>query len=407
MGKTIALLASLDTKYEETIYAKNFIRSAGYQTLLIDVSTKTILEGKADISPVELLEHYGMTWEEFDPLNKADSIDIMSKATSKEIPALYEKGCFDGIISIGGGQNARMAATAMKSLPFGVPKLVASSLACGKRIMEQYVGSKDILVMHTVADISGLNSISKTVIHSACGAIMGMVDHAERVDPETGIKVVGATMLGITSKGIERALRQLDKQGYETVVFHANGVGGRCMEDLIKEKSIDVALDLTLHEITCEVIGGYCVGATNRLMAAVDTKTPMVVSIGALDMVDYYIDEQGNGLPDNIDERKKIYHNSSICHCKIFLSEVDPIVSTVAERLNKATAPVTLLLPTKGGCEAAAPGGPMYDPEVDAAMIKAFKEKVNSNVKVVTIDANINDVEFSEAIVREALLISE
>jgi len=267
MAKTIALIASLDTKREETLYAAELIRNSGYNSYVIDISTKDLLEGDADLSPKEILSRFGVSWEEFEPLGKASSIDIMSKALASVTPELYAEGRFDAVISIGGGQNAKMAATAMKTLPFGVPKIVASSLACGKRTMEQYVGDKDIMVMHTVADISGLNAITKTVIHSVCGAIMGMVQYGKVFTSGKDKKILGATMLGITSKGTERALQLLSKSGlFESVVFHANGVGGRCMENLIDEGRIDVVLDMTLHEITCEVIGGYCAGANNRLM---------------------------------------------------------------------------------------------------------------------------------------------
>ena len=171
MAKTIALIASLDTKKKETLYAASVIQKQGFSTYIIDISTKNLVDG-ADITPVEILKRYGIEWEDFDPLGKAASIDVMSKAAAFVLPQLYAEGKFDVVISIGGGQNAKMAAMAMKTLPFAVPKIVASSLACGSRTMEQYVGDKDIFVMHTVADISGLNSITKTVIQIVCSAAM-------------------------------------------------------------------------------------------------------------------------------------------------------------------------------------------------------------------------------------------
>ena len=331
----------------------------------------------------------------------------MSKAAAFVLPQLYAEGKFDVVISIGGGQNAKMAAMAMKTLPFAVPKIVASSLACGSRTMEQYVGDKDIFVMHTVADISGLNSITKTVIQSVCSAAMGLAEYAKTFPSEEGKKVLGATELGVTSKGTENALHMIEESGlFENVVFHANGVGGRCMENLMREGRIDVALDMTLHEITCETIGVYCVGANDRLMTAVEHKIPMVVVPGALDMVDYFINEQGEGLPDDIDQRKKVYHNSSICHCKIYKEEAEKIVDVVCSRLNQAVSPVTLVIPAKGCCEAAAPGGPMYDPEVDEVMVDAFKKKIGNNVKLVIVDANINEKAFSETVAHEVLLLA-
>ena len=251
----IALIASLDTKLQETLYAKHEIESCGGQGLIIDISTKTLVDAGAAVGPADILARYGMTWEEFGPLDKAQSIETMSNALTAVMPALYAEGLFDAVISIGGGQNARMAAAAMKSLPFGVPKIVASSLACGRRTMEQYVGDKDIMVVHTVADISGLNYTTKTVIHNVCHAALGMLQHQRQVTPDSR-KKIAATMLGITSKGVEGALRLLPDGTYEKTCFHANGVGGRCMEKLIEEGAFDLIADMTLHELTCEVLGG-------------------------------------------------------------------------------------------------------------------------------------------------------
>lgn len=403
--KTIAVIASLDTKLEETEYTTQILQNMGFGTYVIDISTKTLIEKKsADITPNEILEMYGISWKQFDEYDKGKSIDTMCKAIEQVVPQLYQKQLFDGVISIGGGQNARMAAYALKALPFGVPKVLASSLACGKRTMEQYVGCKDIFVMHTVADISGLNTITKTVIQNVCAAIGGLVTHTKTFEKAMTTKVIGTTMLGITSKGIERVKKDLEKEGYEVVVFHANGVGGRCMENLIQTDKLDVILDATLHEITCEILGGYCAGANNRLKIGVESKKPMIVVPGALDMVDFFVDEQGMGLPEDIDERKKVFHNSSICHCKIYPKEAQRLAETVAERLNQAKVPITIVIPTQGCCEAAAPGGAMYDPETDRVLVETFKDKIISPlVKVVIVEANINDEKFSEVVRDEVL----
>ncbi len=402
MKNRIALIASLDTKYQETMFAKEEVKRCGCQPVLIDISTKTLEERGADITPKEILEIYGMSWEEFDPLGKADSIETMCKALEKAVPIFYEQGRFDAVVSIGGGQNARMAAAAMKVLPFGIPKIVASSLACGKRTMEQYVGDKDVIVMHTVADISMLNYTTKTVIYNVCHAAAGMLQYQKEV-PADSRKKVAATMLGITSKGVEGTLRMLPDDQFEKTCFHANGVGGRCMENLIREGKFDLVLDMTLHEITGEVLGGYCTGAAGRLNAAIEKKVPMVVVPGALDMLDFFIDEDGNGLPPDIENRKKVYHNSSICHTKIYKDEAVQLAAVLAERLNQAQAPVTLVLPDGGCCEAAAKGGPMYDPEVDEAFIRTIKSLLKKEIKVVDVHGNINDSVCQKA-VTEALM---
>ncbi|ERF60601.1 PF06792 family protein [Treponema socranskii subsp. socranskii VPI DR56BR1116 = ATCC 35536] len=402
MRKKIALIASLDTKLNETLFAKKEIESCGCEGLIIDISAKTVLDAGAEVTPVEILKRYGMEWKDFDLLGKADRIETMSKALNAAVFDLYREGLFDAVISIGGGQNARMAAAAMKALPFGVPKIVASSLACGKRTMEQYVGDKDIMVVHTVADISGLNEITKTVIYNVCHAVIGMLEHRKPIEKDIR-KKVAATMLGITCRGTEGVLRRLPDDSFEKICFHANGTGGRCMESLIREGKFDLVLDMTLHEITCELFGGYCTGAPNRLTAAIENNIPMVVVPGALDMLDFFIDEDGKGLPDDIDSRKKVFHNASICHTKIRKNEALRLAQALADRLNRAEMPVTLVLPDGGFCEAAAVNGPMYDSEVDKTFIETIKSLLKKEIRVVDVHGNINDEAVQEVIAKELI----
>ncbi|WP_320128544.1 Tm-1-like ATP-binding domain-containing protein [uncultured Sphaerochaeta sp.] len=402
--KKIALMASLDTKLDETLYAKGIIERNGCQAVVVDISTKNILEGKSDIGPVEILQCAGISWQEFDSLDKANRIDTMAEAIIKFMPELYFHHGFDGIVSIGGGQNARMAAAAMKELPFGVPKILASSLACGKRTMEQYVGTKDIMVMHTVADIFGLNDITRTVITNACNAMTGMVSNDAHSKQSTmGKTRLAATALGITSKCIEGVLNQLPDSKFEKTCFHANGVGGRCMEEAIENDRFDLVIDANLHEITCEMLGGYCTGSQGRLLKAIEKRVPLIVVPGALDMLDFFIDEEGKGLPSNISERKTVYHNSSIAHTKVFPEEAKVLAETVCSRLNRAESPVTLILPLKGFCEAAAPGGGMYYPQTDEMFISTFKKNLKKEIKIVEVDCNINDVVCQKAIIAEVM----
>ena len=344
------------------------------KSVLMDISTKTLADRGAQINPKEILEVYGMSWEEFEPLNKADSIETMAKALEKAVPVFYRQGRFDGIISIGGGQNARMAASAMKPLPFGVPKIIASSLACGKRTMEQYVGDNDIMVVHTVADISMLNDTTKTVILNVCHAAAGMVKNQKPLLQDSR-KKIAATMLGITSKGVEGTLRRLPDEQFEKTCF-------------------DVILDMTLHEITCETLGGYCTGANHRLEAAIRSKIPMVIVPGALDMLDFFIDEDGKGLPEDI------------CHTKIYPEEAVRLAQVLAKRLNRAQAPVTLILPDEGFCEASASGGPMYDPKADQAFIQTIRPLLKKEIKVVDVHGNINSSTCQQAAAKALMEIA-
>ena len=404
--KTIALIESLDTKREEAFYAKSLIEENGFGVFLIDNSTKGLESEGADLSPLQILSGAGVDRAQFEALGRAERIETMRKALVPALSRLYGEGRFAAVLSIGGGQNAAMAAPAMKGLPFGVPKIIASSLACGVRTMEQYVGEKDIFVIPTVADIAGLNAVTKTLIGNVCSAAMGLARYGRIHRREPGKQVIAATMLGVTTKGTEHALKQIAGRGdFETVVFHANGVGGRCMESLIGEGRIDAVLDMTLHEIVCEVYGGYCSGAKDRLLPAIEKGLPMAVVPGGLDMIDFFIDERGNGLPPDARRRKRVYHNSTICHCKLYPEEVSSLAKLVCERLNRSRRPVALVVPERGCCETSAPGGALYDPETDRAMVDAFRRYAGEMVRLSVVDANISDACFADAAAMEFLKI--
>ena len=402
MTKVVALLESLDTKLEEALFAKEIIQEQGLDVLLIDNSTKGLDVNKGDYTPLDVLASIKISREEFESLNKPARLETMTSALMSLLPKLCEEHKIDGIVSIGGGQNGNMASHAMKMLPFGFPKVLSSTLACGVRQMEQFVGEKDIFVFPTIADISGLNPITKTVIRSVCSAVVGLVNGGSVYPNTVGRKVIAATMLGETTKSTERSLR-LIKEGtdYESVVFHANGVGGRCMEALIEEGRIDGVIDFTTHEITCEVLGGYCAGAHNRLLKALEYELPMVVVPGGLDMIDYYIDESGSSLPKDLDQRKQVKHNSVILHCKVLKEEMKEIVELVCERLSHAKKPVTVVVPMKGCCETTSPGGPCYDPEVDEVMVETFKRCMPDNAKLVFVDCSVMDDELSDVVAKE------
>ena len=402
MTKVVALLESLDTKLDEALFAKEIIQEQGLDVLLIDNSTKGLDVNRGDYTPVDVLSSIGISREEFELLNKPSRLETMTSALMHLIPKLNEEGKIHGIVSIGGGQNGNMAASAMKMLPFGFPKVLSSTLACGVRQMEQFVGEKDIFVFPTIADISGLNPITKTVIRSVCSAVVGLVNGGYVYPNVTGHKVIAATMLGETTKSTVRSL-DLIKEGtdYESVVFHANGVGGRCMEALMGEGRIDGVLDFTTHELTCEVLGGYCAGAHNRLLKALELELPMVVVPGGLDMIDYYIDESGSSLPKDLDQRKQVKHNAVILHCKVLKHEMKEIVELMCERLSHAKKPVTVVVPTKGCSETTSPGGPCYDEEVDEVMVETFKKCIPDHVKLVFVEGSVMDDIVSDVVAKE------
>ena len=403
MKKTILFISSMDTKQEEINLAARIAHDDGCDTLILDTSTKTIIPGAGDISPTEILEYSNITWDEFETMSKGVRIETMAGAVVAYTQELYRQKKFDGVMSIGGGQNSKMSADAMKELPYGVPKLIVSTLASGKRIFDTYVGNKDILVMHSVIDIAGVNSITKMIINNAVAAMVGLVKYGIGLPTIKEKKRVATTMLGITTKGATAVMGALEKDGYETIGFHANGVGGGSMERLMDEDYFDLILDLNLHEITCEFLGGFCTGAYQRLVKGAKKGVPQIVVPGAIDVLDFGVTlETREGIMDSIKDRQYYFHNAGIIHSKIKKEEAEKLAGVIAERLNQATGPLKVILPLKGFCEAGVEGRELYNKEVDDTFIRVFKEKLDPSVDVIEVNANINDQAFADVVIREA-----
>lgn len=403
MKKTILFISSMDTKQEEIGLAAEIARRDGCDTLILDTSTKTVIPGAGDVSPVEVLEYNHITWDEFETMDKGARIETMARAVIAYTQELYRQKRFDGVMSIGGGQNSQMSAAAMKELPYGVPKLIVSTLASGKRIFDTYVGNKDILVMHSVIDIAGVNSITKMIINNAVSAMVGMVEYGIALPNDREKKRVATTMLGITTKGATAVMNEMGKMGCETIGFHANGVGGGSMEKLIDEDYFDLILDMNLHEITCEFFGGFCSGAYYRLLKGARKGVPQIIVPGAIDVLDFGVTlETRESVMETVKDRQYYFHNAGIIHSKIKKDEAEKLGQIVAERLNQATGPFKLILPLKGFCEAGAEGKALYNKEVDETFITVLKENLNSSVNVIEVDANINDQAFADVVVKEA-----
>lgn len=395
MPKTIAIIASLDTKGKEVEYARELIGHMGHNTLVIDTSVRFEPILSPDVSREEVLSAAGICWETILASDKGKRIELMTGAIAAKLPALYDEGRFDAIFSMGGAQNTMMATRAMQALPVGVPKLMLTTIASGRRSFEPLIGTKDMVVMHSVADIMGENFITKNVIGNAVAAIVGMAAYGSgRVSKGEKI-VVGSSMLGITGDGVAQAAQLLTEKGCEVVTFHANGVGGRSLEELISQGMINAVLDMTLHEITSELLGGYCAGANNRLEAAAQAGIPQVLAPGAVDMIDYGTEPDGKPAQEVAFREKRYFHNTSIVHAKVTREEIIRVAELMAARINKSTGPVTVLLPRQGFCQNGAPGAPLHDPDVDYAFIDALKAKIAPRVKVVEADCNINDPAFA------------
>lgn len=393
MTKTIAVIASLDTKEAEVAFVKDKIERLSCRTLVIDVGVWRGSTLTADVSKETVARAAGVNWQALLGQPKPDRIATMSAGMAVLLPQLYAQGQFDAVLSFGGVQNTTIGVAGMKALPIGVPKLMVSTVASGQRTFEPLVGSKDVVLMPTIADIVGVNTLTRTILGNAVAAIVGMAMHGAG-PPRAGRNlIIGATQMGVTS-GVVEATRLLEKAGHEVISFHATGSGGRAMEELIANGTIKAVLDLTLHEIVAEVFGGgYSVGAVNRLQAACHAGIPQVVAPGGADFIDFRTCE----LPADIDRRQYVLHNADLAHIKLRKEEIARVGALIADRLNRNSAPVTVLIPLNGFRQAASRGEPLCDLEVDNVLIEVLRTGLKPAIKVVEIDANINDARFSEA----------
>jgi len=401
VSKTIVLLGTLDTKGREFAYIKEIIEKRGHQTILIDAGIMGSPLIQPDISRKEVAFKGGSTIEEL--VSKKDrgfAIDIMSKGASAIVQELYKEGKLDGIISLGGSGGTALATAAMRTLPVGIPKVMVSTMASGDT--KPYVGVKDITMMYSVVDISGINRLSTSILTNAAGAICGMVEvEVPKKSKASGEKpLIGATMFGVTTPCVERVRSILEENGCEVVVFHATGTGGMAMESLIESGFINAVADITTTEWCDELVGGVLSAGPTRLDAAGKASIPQVVSVGALDMVNFGpIDT----VPEKFRSRKLYKHNPTVTLMRTTVEENRKLGEIIAEKLNKAKGPVVLFIPLKGVSAIDREGMPFYDPEADAALFESIKEHLKPHVGIREMDCHINDPEFAEAMAKTLL----
>jgi uncharacterized protein (UPF0261 family) len=352
----------------------------------------------ADITAEEIAQAGGSPLSDLRTTrDRGTAMNIMSAGAAKVVAQLYKDNNFDGILGLGGGGGSTIISAAMRELPVGVPKLLVSTMASGNT--SPYVDVKDITMMYPVVDIAGLNNLSRRILSNAAGAIVGMVTAAP-IESQSTRKVVAATMFGVTTPCVTAARNRLEKLGYEVLVFHATGSGGRAMEGLIADGYIDAVLDVTTTEWCDEVVGGVLSAGPDRLSAAARKGIPQVVSVGALDMVNFGAFET---VPPAFANRKFYKHNATVTLMRTTAEESREIGRRIAEKLSQAAGAVVLVLPMRGVSMIDAEGQPFHDPEADRALFASLRDHCGPNVVIREVDAHINDAEFADALVDELL----
>ncbi len=401
--KTILLIATLDTKAAEAKFLRDAIVSQGCDVLMMNPGVLAPAPYAADIDRREIAEAAG---QDLDALlatkDKGKCITAMMTGAAALTRSLYAQGRFQGVVSIGGDQGTNIGTTAMRALPFGVPKFMVSTVATGLAKFGEYTKTKDIIIMHSVADIAGLNRVTRSVMWKAAVCVAAMVQSDEEsVTTIKGRIPVAMSMLGTTTQGAMRAIATLEGKGFEVVAFHQNGTGGIAMEDMIREGIFKGVLDLNTHEIGDRVVQGlHGAIADYRLESAGAMGLPQVVAPGSA-----YYTVQGavDELPPNMRGRKMIVHN--VHHTLVRLND-DELVETgkiTARKLNSAKGPVHLFLPLKGMAYPDREGLGHWDPDADRLFFDTIKKHLDPKVPVTELDAHINDPEFIDPVVEKFL----
>jgi uncharacterized protein (UPF0261 family) len=322
---------------------------------------------------------------------------MMAVGAAVVLRNLHDQGKIQGLISLGGSAGTNIGTAAMRALPVGFPKLMVSTLASGDT--RPYVGTKDVAMLYSVVDIAGLNFLSRRILGNAAAAIAGMVKQAE-IKEEAGKPLIAATMFGVTTPCVTRARRILEERGYEVLVFHATGMGGKAMEDLITDGFIAGVLDVTTTELADELVGGVQSAGPHRLEAAGERGIPQVVCPGAVDMVNFGPLET---VPEKFKGRRLYAHNPTVTLMRTTTEECAQLGRITAEKLNRARGPVVFVMPLQGVSAIDVAGGPFHSPAADAAYLAALKGSLDPKVRLIEVDAPINDERFAWA-VAEALL---
>jgi len=398
VGKSIVIVATLDTRGDEVKFLKKLIKRRGHSPIIIDagVMGKPLFPG--DFTRERVAEAGGKRLKELieaaeKGADRYEATRVMIEGVQKITTDLWEAGKLDGIVSLGGSTGAALGATAMKALPMGVPKLIVTTF-----LTTTPVGDADITVMQTPVDLVGLNRIVKKTLANAAGAIMGMAE--QELPKEEQRMLVGITALGVTTPAVQNVIARLEKKGYDSIVFHAKTAE---LDKLVRAGAIDAIIDLTSFEtvpmtLYSDEIVSMLVGTPEvrrtRLDSASEKALPQIIAPGGLDMHIF----PGTGIdsvPAEYQNRAWSMHGETVVLFRTSKDELEKIAASIAAHANQAAGPVAIIIPLRGFSEASKKGAPLYDPESDQAFINALKQNLKKKVKLIEIDCHINDDAFA------------
>jgi uncharacterized protein (UPF0261 family) len=382
----IAVVGTFDSKAEEHFFLKDRIEQNNLNTLTINVGTKASSPEPVDLDLYKLVVENNADVK----LSRDKAIAAMIDEARARIRKLYKDNEIAGMISAGGGTGIHIATSIMHELPLGVPKVMVSTVA--SRNMAKTVGTKDITMMHSVADLLGVNSVSGRILDQAAAAICGMVQ--SRWQPREEKRRIALPFFGFITQGAEAIRQTLEKLGYEVIAFHANGTGGTAMEELAAEGYFDGILDLAAHELADQLLDGYCRGIGSQRFAPVPGRSiPRLVVPGGLDCA--VLEFTRNNIPEQYKNRKIFFYDfrSAI---RLNKDEMQTLADQLTEKVNRDPSNIKILIPLRGWSEADRTGGPLYDPPLNRFFIECLKERLDPRIQIVEADFHINDDSFGE-----------
>jgi uncharacterized protein (UPF0261 family) len=394
MAGTVLLLGTFDTKGREYAFVRDRLLDLGVAVLLVDAGINDPVGVQPDVARDAVADAGGARIEELASAgDRGAAVEAMARGAAGVVRRLFDEGRFDGILALGGSGGSSIATAAMRGLPVGVPKLMVSTMAAGDT--RPYVGATDLTMMASVVDIAGVNSVSARIMTNAAGAIAGMV--GARAPEVEHRKVIAATMFGVTTPCVTRARELLDELGYEVLVFHATGTGGQSMEVLASDGYLDGVLDITTTELADDLVGGVLSAGPDRLEAAGRSGVPQVVSLGALDMVNF---GPRDTVPERFEQRRLYVHNPTVTLMRTTPDECAELGRRIGRKLSSARGPTVLFVPLRGVSMIDVDGQPFHDIEADRALIDGLRETLDDSVEVRELDMDINDRQFAEAMAR-------
>ena len=406
-SKRIAVVGTLDTKGEHTAFVQQIIERRGHQSVVIDIGVLGQPAIPATISRAEIAQAGGADIQALVAAkDRGKALAVMADGLTAVLTKLQRDGLLDAVLGLGGGSGTAVASAAMRALPIGIPKVMISTMAASSK-GPAYVGTRDIVMVNTITDIIGMNPILRGVLSNAAAAVCGMAEDGAssgNLRGAGGRPTVAITAFGATTTAVMRCHELLGEAGFDTLVFHANGTGGRAMEELIHEGVIDAVLDLTTTELPDELCGGQLSAGPHRLEAAGELGIPQVVLPGAMDMVNFTTPET---VPSKYAGRRFYRHSPYTTLMRTTVEENATLGRWVGEKLAKSKMRPVLILPVRGFSEYDKEGGPFYDPAADKTFMDAAVKALGDRGDVVYLEAYINEPICAEtAVARLVSLIS-